>query len=224
MTQERERSQGLERDLTAARKEIGALAAHQRESAEQAAFAVQAVEQERSRSQGLDQDLAATRHDVSGVKAVRAGIVTPDAPAWGPKSPQDDAGDRASPNSRERGAPARAIPDSNTAAAAAPPSDTPGRVERDMPNPPTGEDKLLARAHALVLQGNIDGARLWLERAIETGSARAEFDLAQTYDPHVLSIWKTYGVRSDPAKARDLYSRAYSRGVTEAKERIEALE
>jgi TPR repeat protein len=82
---------------------------------------------------------------------------------------------------------------------------------------------LLGRAHALILQGDIEGARLWLERAVETGSARAQFDLAETYDPHALSIWKTYGVRGDVARARNLYSRAYSRGITDAKERIERL-
>jgi hypothetical protein len=216
LARERARSKVLDRELAAAREEMGALAAHQRESAEQAAVAVQALEQERARSQRLDRDLAAVRHEMRGAEVVTA--------ASRANSPQKDADDGAARNVGEHDALARAAPHSNTAAAATPSSDTARRAEQTMPSPPADEDKLLARAHALVLQGNIDGARLWLERAMQTGSARAEFDLAQTYDPHMLSIWNTYGVRGDVAKARDLYSRAYSRGITEAKKRMEALE
>jgi hypothetical protein len=242
LAQERERSQQLDRDLAAAREQIstlvdmhradaahlaaareemGALAARQRESAEQAVVAAQALEQERSRSQRLDRDLAAARQEVCGAEAARAGGIVADAPASRSNSPKDDGTVR---NASERDALARAVPASNTVAAATPSSDTARRAEQTTPSPPADEDKLLARAHALVLQGNIDGARLWLERAMQTGSARAEFDLAQTYDPHMLSIWNTYGLRGDVAKARDLYSRAYSRGITEAKERMQALE
>src|SRR5262249_23184703 len=162
LARERERSQKLDGELTAAREKIGALAAHQRESATQAAFAVQALEQERSRSQRLDRDLAAARHKMSEVTAMGAEIVTPDAGAAGPKSPPHDAGDRASRSSGELGAPAPTIP--GTVAAAAASSETP-RGEQHTSS--TSESKLLARAQTLVLQGNIDGARLWLERAIE---------------------------------------------------------
>jgi predicted nucleic acid-binding Zn-ribbon protein len=221
LTQQRGRSQQLDRELAAAHEEMGTLAAHQRESAEQAALAVRALEQERSRSQRLDHDLAAAREEMRRVKAARAGIATTHAAASRPTSLQNDADGGAAHNASERTVLARAVPDSNAEAVATPSSDAPPRA--DAASPPRAEDKLLARAHALVLQGNIDGARLWLERAIETGSARAAFDLAQTYDPHVLLVWKTYGVRGDVAKARDLYSRAYSRGIAEAKKRIEAL-
>jgi hypothetical protein len=92
------------------------------------------------------------------------------------------------------------------------------------PSPPSaGEEKLLARAAALIGQGDIKGARLVLERAIEAGSARAVFALARTYDPLMLSSWNTYGIRGDLAKARDLYARAYAGGINEAEERMEAL-
>jgi len=222
LARERARSEALHRDLAAAREQIRMLTARQHPAAEQDSSPAQALEQERSRSQRPDRDLATAHQEISWVKSATAGIVRPDATASRPKAPQDNGGEGGSQSSSEAGANRHAavggMPEPNTAVAATPSSDTPRRVEE------TSEDKLLARAHALVLQGNIDGARLWLERAVETGSARAEFDLAQTYDPHALSIWKTYGVRGDLAKARALYSRAYSRGIAEAKERIEALE
>jgi hypothetical protein len=81
---------------------------------------------------------------------------------------------------------------------------------------------LLARAKALLGQGNIAAARLMLERAAETGSAEAIYSLAETYDPNVLATWKAYGTRGDAAKARDLYARAKG-GIKAAKDRSHAL-
>src|SRR3984893_15523628 len=45
-----------------------------------------------------------------------------------------------------------------------------------------------AAQDALVRQGNIQiqGARLWLEHSVESGSARAAFALAETYDAHMI--------------------------------------
>ena len=82
---------------------------------------------------------------------------------------------------------------------------------------------LLARAKALVGQGNIGAARDVLERAAETGSAQATFALAETYDPNVLATWRTLGTRGDATKARDLYARAYEGGIKAAKDRSHAL-
>jgi hypothetical protein len=67
-------------------------------------------------------------------------------------------------------------------------------------------DRLLARANALLGQGNIGGARVVLEPVSETGSAQATFKLVETYDPVVLSTWKTYGTRGDVTKALELYA------------------
>jgi hypothetical protein len=83
--------------------------------------------------------------------------------------------------------------------------------------------RLLARASALLGQGNIGAARIVLERAVETGSAQASFMLAETYDPLVLSTWKTYGTRGDATKARELYAKAHAGGIQEAKDRSDAL-
>ncbi|TWB88447.1 hypothetical protein FBZ93_118127 [Bradyrhizobium macuxiense] len=83
--------------------------------------------------------------------------------------------------------------------------------------------RLLARATALLGQGDIGAARIVLELAAETGSAQASFMLAETYDPLVLSAWKTYGTRGDVTKARELYAKALAGGVQQAKDRSVAL-
>jgi hypothetical protein len=84
--------------------------------------------------------------------------------------------------------------------------------------------RLVERANALLGQGNIGAARVVLERAAEAGSAQATFRLAETYDPLVLSTWKTYGTLGDATKARELYAKAYDGGIKAAKDRSDALQ
>ena len=83
--------------------------------------------------------------------------------------------------------------------------------------------KLLALASALLSQGNIGAARIVLERASESGNAKASFMLAETYDPAILSAWGTYGTRGEAAKAREHYAKAHDGGIQEAKDRLDAL-
>jgi hypothetical protein len=83
--------------------------------------------------------------------------------------------------------------------------------------------RLVARASALLAQGNISAARAVLERAAEAGSAQASFTLAETYDPLILPKWGVYGTRGDATKARELYTKAEAGGIKEAKARFEAL-
>lgn len=86
------------------------------------------------------------------------------------------------------------------------------------------EQRLLARANELLLrQADISGARLLLEHALERGSARAAFMLAETYDARVLRSWRARGTSGDLMKARELYERAQAGGIEDAKERIETL-
>lgn len=85
------------------------------------------------------------------------------------------------------------------------------------------EQRLLARANALLRQTDISSARRLLELALARGSARAAFMLAETYDPPVLESWRARGVAGDPAKARSLYQRAKAGGIDDAEERIKAL-
>jgi TPR repeat protein len=75
----------------------------------------------------------------------------------------------------------------------------------------------------LLGQGDIGAARVVLERAADKGSAQAAFELAETYDPLILPRWRTYGTRGDAAKARDLYAKAETGGIKEAKQRSDAL-
>jgi hypothetical protein len=93
------------------------------------------------------------------------------------------------------------------------------------PNPGDAAEvaRLVARANVLLGRGDIDSARIVLERAADRGSVRASFALAETYDPLVLSKWGTHGARGDATKARDLYAKAQAGGIEEAKERLDAL-
>jgi hypothetical protein len=86
------------------------------------------------------------------------------------------------------------------------------------------EQRLLAHANALLRQADISGARQLLEHALEHGSARAAFMLAETYDARVLQSWRTRGISGDLARARELYERAQAGGIEDAKERIKMLQ
>ena len=91
------------------------------------------------------------------------------------------------------------------------------------PRSPVDEPRLLARANALLEQADISSARTLLEHALERGSARAAFMLAETYDARVLQSWRARGISGDLAKARELYERAQAGGIEGAKERITQL-
>jgi hypothetical protein len=71
--------------------------------------------------------------------------------------------------------------------------------------------------------GDIGAARVVLERAAADDDGIALFALAETYDPAVLSEWGTFGTKGDPAKARELYTRALATGVAGAKDRLDSL-
>lgn len=83
--------------------------------------------------------------------------------------------------------------------------------------------RMIARAGVLLGHGDIGGARIVLERAAELGSVRAIFMLAETYDPGILAVWKTYGTRGEVTRARELYAKAHAGGIREAKERFDNL-
>jgi hypothetical protein len=89
--------------------------------------------------------------------------------------------------------------------------------------PATDEATLVARAEYFLGLADIAGARLFLERALAKGSARAAFVLAQTYDAEFLQTLQTVGVRADTDKARQFYQAAAAAGIEQAKERLQAL-
>ena len=85
------------------------------------------------------------------------------------------------------------------------------------------EQQVLDRADHLLREGQIAGARLWLERAVRQGSAEAAYRLAETYDPHVLSRWGAVGVFGNGVRARELYEKAQTGGYLPAMERLSGL-
>jgi len=91
------------------------------------------------------------------------------------------------------------------------------------PEPAKGDDRLVSRGEELLSKGDVSGARLLLERALANGNARAAFLMAETFDPNVLSKLGTLGLRGDAAKAREFYTQAQTLGMSQARERLEAL-
>lgn len=124
-----------------------------------------------------------------------------------------------------------APPVAETRAVAALPAEAgtapPPLAQNDRVQPPPAssapEDRIVKRADALLQSGDVSGARLLLEHAMESGNAQAAFMLAETFDPNVLSQIGVLGIRGDPAKARELYARALALGVRQAGERMQAL-
>jgi hypothetical protein len=86
------------------------------------------------------------------------------------------------------------------------------------PRAPTDEQQF-ARVEELLRNGDIAGARLYLEHL----GAAVAFRLAETYDPERLAAWQAVGIPADPMKARELYERALAGGVIEAQERLDRL-
>jgi hypothetical protein len=68
--------------------------------------------------------------------------------------------------------------------------------------------RLMARANALLAQGDIASTRIVLERAVDLGSAKAAFALAETYDPIVLDAWRTFGTLGDRSESHTSYAKA----------------
>jgi hypothetical protein len=82
---------------------------------------------------------------------------------------------------------------------------------------------LLRRGEDLVASGDIAAARLLLQRAAESGDARAALALAATHDPLVLEQMRTHGITADAGLARAWYEKAKQFGSVEASHRLEML-
>ena len=217
---EREDAEHLKRDLAAARSEIEALKAEGARALVASGEAVRAAEakgieqqealgREREQAEHLKRDLAAARSEIEALKAegpralVASGeaVRAAEAKAVGQVS-QDQTRDKKEPQGTTGPG-----PKSDPAATVGTSSVTP-------------EQALLARANSLLKDRDISGARLVFERALQAGSSRAAFQLAETYDPRQLSRWRVHGVGGDWAKAQELYLRAHDGGIMEAKDRI----
>ena len=96
------------------------------------------------------------------------------------------------------------------AAAPAPAATQPGTLSQ------SDLRRLADKASQAVRDGDIMGARVILERAIDAGDPTAILALAQTHDPRVLERMGVRGIRGDPARARALYQQAQDKGLKEA--------
>ncbi len=237
LQQQRERVEALTGELAKARREIEAQATLSRTKSEEAAQLKRTAEsapiglqQERDRAEAMARRNAEAqaalssnkddeaRHPKPALEAATTGLQQerdkPGEPARGPKSTAGPV------DARLPFAPNDQTVRSRQAAGSAEAEQLPGTEAKGSAE----AARLLERAHALLGQGNIGAARAVLERAAETGSALASFELAETYDPLVLSTWRIYGTQGDATRARELYAKAFDGGVKAAKDRSDALQ
>ena len=80
---------------------------------------------------------------------------------------------------------------------------------------------LFKRGQALIVVGDIIGARMIFKHLADTGDARATFVFASTFDPEVIAKLKVLGVRPDPEQARAWYAKAAKLGSSEARQRLQ---
>jgi hypothetical protein len=224
----REQAQALGRELTAARDEIdglkGALAAAaQKDDAApgKSAAATGEVSEDFETLQGADALSAALGPPIK-VRTVAIaggqGVATPPAAGFQASSRADALRPSAEPATV--GAIGRPQPN---AAARRPAAAAASRPAAPITGAGAQAAQALARAEALIRHGDIQGARLMLERVLDSGSAQVAFALAETYDPRMLAAWGVLGIRADAVKARALYARAEAGGLAHATARAEAL-
>jgi hypothetical protein len=82
---------------------------------------------------------------------------------------------------------------------------------------------LIERSQQLISEGDVEAARILLQRAAEAGDARATLTLGGTYDPVVLAMLQVHGVAADVSTARDWYKKASEFGSREAQQRLNLL-
>jgi hypothetical protein len=233
------------RNLAAAReREIAAQAPETKQiaDAKQKEFK-QALDESEKRALALNRELTSARETMaSAEKLSNAEVTARDAAApTGPLNRPMEQSNAASEITRSMTTPqsrgnvtagvqasSDATPDDATAGASGRPTRS-TRSELSRPQPPNAmssaeEAKLVARAESLIKQFDFVGARLLLAHALEKGSARAAFMMAETYDRQILRSLQAYGVRGDAQMAREFYQLAAAAGIEKARERVEALQ
>ena len=202
-----------------------------------------ALDESEKRALALERELASARATIASAEKPSNAEVTARAAAL-PTGPLDRPMERSNAASENRGSMPTPQSRGNVTAGVQTSSDaTPddaaagalGRLTRsnrsqpDRPQPPRAmssaeEAKLVARAESLIKQFDFASARLLLAYALEKGSARAAFLMAQTYDWQMLRSSQAYGVRGDAQRAREFYQLAAAAGIEKARERVEALQ
>jgi hypothetical protein len=233
------------RNLVAARqREIAAKALKTKQiaDAKQKEFK-QALDESEKRALALNRELTSARETMASAEKLSNAEVTardaaaPTRPLNRPMEQSNAASEitRSMTTPQSRGnvtagvqASSDATPDDATAGASGRPTRS-TRSELSRPQPPNAmssaeEAKLVARAESLIKQFDFIGARLLLAHALEKGSARAAFMMAETYDRQTLRSLQAYGVRGDAQMARKFYQLAAAAGIEKARERVEALQ
>jgi DNA-binding ferritin-like protein (Dps family) len=247
LQEERGRADALAQDLATARREIDKYATLESKADDDAARIKVAesttaelrhsLQQERGKAEALAQTLARARREIDMYAALAikasddaARIKAAEATTAELRESLQEERDKAKALaqglvSTRQVAAQRNAPEPTTVAQVKQVVET-AAVEQPAAEPRDGPAvaRLLARASALLNNGNIGAARIVLEHATAAGSARASFALAETYDPLVLATWGTYGTRGDPTRARELYAKAHAGGIKNAKERLNALQ
>jgi hypothetical protein len=248
MQKERERADALAHDLSMTRSALYAYEAHARKVEDEAAELRQAAasgtlslresaQDGRDQARRPEQDLVTARRGLD-TRVASAARASEEVARTSQAAERDSASLRSSPqqerpqveqlepapNAVTVGSIARDRPTENAKSIAdwSPAAGVRSDAQLNSKKPAVGA-ALLARASALLRQGDISAARIVLERAVEMGSVQASFSLAETYDPLILAKWRTLGTRGDAVRAQDLYAKADAAGIKEAKARIEAL-
>jgi hypothetical protein len=166
------------------------------------------------------QDSSPTRHPLSrpiegvGIRSEAAGSLTNPQSTDGSKVEAQTSSD-ARPDDTATGSSGRLAPANRLQQGSPQPSNVMSSAD---------EAKFVTRARSLIWQSDFSGARLFLEHAVEKGSALAAFLMAETYDWQVLRSLRAYGVRGDAQLARRYYELAANAGIAEARERMKALQ
>jgi hypothetical protein len=112
-----------------------------------------------------------------------------------------------------------------TVVASAPPAQAPAPAPAPTPaaaapaaagQPVAQNDDLVVLGNGLLSMGDVATARLYFERAAETGNGRAARLVGKTYDPGFLSLLGVHGMRGDPEAAARWYQRARDLGDADA--------
>ena len=241
------KSEALVRDLASARKNDVAArdltAAREREDAAQKKQLQlkQALDESEKRASALERELTSAREIIAmaekpsnvDVAARDAALPTAARPTEGSNGPSEITGSKPTPRSG-----ANVTIGLQTSSDVTPrgvKAGDSGRLTRSnrsqaaLSEPPHGmtsaeEAKLVARAESLINQFDFASARLLLANALEKGSGRAAFMMAETYDGEILRSLQAFGVRGDAQKAREFYQLAAAAGIEKARERAEALQ
>jgi hypothetical protein len=198
-----------------------------------------ALDESEKRALALERELTSARETIaSAEKPSNAEVTARDSPTGslnrsmkGSNAASEITGSMPTPQSRGNvtagvQTSSDAMPDDATAGASRRLTRSNGS-QPSRPQPPGAmsspeEAKLVARAESLIKQFDFASARLLLAYALEKGSARAAFMMAETYDWQILRSLQAYAVRGDDQRAREFYQLAAAAGIEKARERVEA--